>query len=159
MKKLFIIFITLFSINAFAYYTEDLENQCGVINNHFFAVFEVISYTCDAGYFLPADTLGCRPCPTGYTCNGGTFEYNAVQSQGATKTTALLTNDLTNACASNGLHELFAVFEPVSVNLTWNDGVGNTSSTTCTYDGTIALPETPTRPGYVFTGWKVNTNE
>ena len=40
----------------------------------------------------------------------------------------------------------------------WSDNTSNTpfSQTTCTYDGTITLPQTaPTRTGYTFAGWQL----
>lgn len=42
------------------------------------------------------------------------------------------------------------------INLLWYDGVNdNPTSSTCTYNTQIDLPETPTRAGYIFNGWKV----
>jgi len=43
-----------------------------------------------------------------------------------------------------------------TIDLTWlSDNVQYGNSTQCTYDGTIVLPEQPTKPGYTFTGWTV----
>ena len=156
MKKLFIIFIALFISNAYAYITENIVNGCN-LSTSFTPVFQINTYTCDSGYFLPADTLGCQPCPTGHTCSGGTFEYNPTIAQGITFTKPVKSN-VANGCSVNFGRFLRPVFQPNTVALTYDDGVGNTSSGTCTYDGLISLPEPPTRPGYTFTGWKSQTN-
>ena len=44
--------------------------------------------------------------------------------------------------------------------LNWYSTENNLStSTTCNYNGLITLPETPpSRPGYIFNGWKLKTN-
>ena len=43
-----------------------------------------------------------------------------------------------------------------TINLDWYDGNTKQTSTTCSYDGGITLPSTPTVPtGYTFGGWKV----
>ena len=102
--------------------------------------------------------MGCQPCPSGYTCSGGTFSFNARQSQGATRTSPLTTQSLSKSCASNAPHEMVAVFTPVTVTLNFDDNNGNTTTTTCTYDGLINLPPTPTRVGYDFKGWKLQRN-
>ena len=115
MKKLFVIFIVLYSINAFAYYnyTENIPNSCGIIlDNKMYAEFEIASYTCSSGEFLPADTLGCRTCPTDYTCPGGTFEFNDNINQGLVRPN-LYTHNMNNICATNMLHEMLAIFEPI----------------------------------------------
>ena len=158
MKKLFFIFTVLFSANAFALlYTEDIVEGC---NNPtiFYPVFQINSYTCNSGYFLPADTLGCQPCPSGHTCNGGTFNYNPTQSQGITFTRPINAN-VTHGCSVNFGTYLVPIFQPNTVTLNYDDGNGNTTSTSCTYDGLVNLPPTPpTREGYDFKGWKVVTN-
>ena len=127
-------------------------------------VFTKNTYTCSSGTFLPANTLGCRSCPLGYTCSGGTFEFNETVAQGITVKDTISAN-ASNACSSNVLNTLGntaylePVFTPNTVSLTWDDGTGNTVSSSCTYDGLINLPPEPTpKPGYVFSGWKVQTN-
>ena len=54
--------------------------------------------------------------------------------------------------------DFYAVYDPVTVTLNFDDDNGNTTQTTCTYDGLINLPTPPTREGYDFVGWKIETN-
>ena len=145
----------LFSINAFALYTQNIPNACGMVQySRISAFFKPNTYTCSNGYFLPANTDGCQPCPIDHICNGGTFTFNELQSQGIVYKT--LTRNATKACASNINHVLVALFEPNTVTLNYDNGDGTTTTGTCTYDNLITLPETtPTKPGYTFTGWKV----
>ncbi len=42
--------------------------------------------------------------------------------------------------------------------LTWDDKVNEPTTSTCYYEEQIVLPPTPVRPGYIFGGWKVKTN-
>ena len=150
MKKLFFIFIVLFATNAFAnVMCEDATD--------YYAIYEPNTYTCDTGYYLPANTDGCVACPTGFTCNGGTFSFNENVYQGAV-INSVGTSTMNNVCADNFPVDLYAVYEPVTVTLNFNDDNGHTSTTTCTYDGLVNLPEPPTRVGYDFKGWKLQTN-
>ena len=211
MKQIYLIFIVLFSKNAFALFNTDITGGCDsqtlqTINNitYLEPVFTLSVYNCDSGYYLPsntegcvicsqyhycsggtfafnpdkdqgiiiscpsgyfapANTDGCRACPSGYTCAGGTFEFNETYAQGITPKDTLST-DAQFACSSNVLKTvgnttyLEPIFTPKTIALTYDDGVGNTSSGTCTYDNLISLPEPPTRPGYTFNGWKLQTN-
>ncbi len=152
MKKILLLSLLL-TQPSLAYYTETIPNQCGVIGNNLLAVFEVNTYTCQSGEFLPADTLGCVQCPNGYTCSGGTFSYNATESQGI-KYKTQFNESVSNACSSNFGHKLVAVFEPNTITINWDDGT-NTVQNTCTYGQSITLPPTPVRPGYKFGGWRV----
>ena len=154
MKNTFIIFVIFVSTNAFALYTGNIVNGCDNPKT-FNPIFQINTYTCNNGYFLPADTLECQPCPIDHVCSGGTFNYNPTQSQGIIYSKPI-TQNTTNSCSVNfGIH--FApIFVPNTVQLSYDNGNGTISSGTCTYDDLITLPETPpTRPGYTFSGWKL----
>ena len=110
MKKLLL--LSLLIINpVYGYYTTDIPNKCGSMSK-MFTVFTINQYTCPAGEFLPAYTLGCRACPVGYTCNGGTYDFNDDIFQGAIKQSGYINNNLNNLCSTNAPHELFAVMTP-----------------------------------------------
>ena len=110
MKKLLL--LSLLIINpVYGYYTSDIPNKCGLMPE-MFTVFTPIQYTCPAGEFLPAYTLGCKTCPADYTCNGGTYAFNDDIFQGAIKQSGYINNNLSNLCSTNAPHELFAVMTP-----------------------------------------------
>ena len=46
------------------------------------AVFELGTYTCAAGYYLPANSETCTACPAGSYCPGGTYTFNENDAQG-----------------------------------------------------------------------------
>lgn len=153
MKKLFVFFAGLF-IPVFLVYAE----TCNTIATKMRAIYTPNSYTCNAGYFLPANTAGCRVCPSEASCDGGSFFFNPDVAQGIVYDT--FKHNLTNTCSVDFSSKLRAVFVPNTINLNYDDGNGNTTAMTCDYGGTINIPETaPTRPGYVFTGWVVRQNE
>ena len=111
------------------------------------------SYTCNSGYFLPANSDTCRVCPTGFSCPGGSFEFNPDEYQGA-ELNNVSTTTMNNVCAANFPQKIFAVYEPNTITVNWDDGT-NTTQNTCIYGGAITLPPTPTRPGYKFGGWRI----
>lgn len=157
MKKIFVIFVALSMNNAFALYNENIPNSCEVQDVRFYAFYQPNSYTCAAGFFLPASTDGCRPCPSGYTCPGGTFNANINYAQGLIWSN-ILANNATKACSLNFPETLMAIYAPAPVvTINW-DNNGDINSTTCNYGDTFDLPPNPTRVGYVFTGWKVKNN-
>ena len=68
----------------------------------------------------------------------------------------------TNLGTSSGAADIEVAWEANTITTQWYTGYGeNTAAanaTTCTYDGTINLPQTnPSRPGYAFNGWKLRT--
>jgi len=77
MKKLFVFL-------SFATITQSVfaDMACDINVSNYRARYEINSYTCLAGEYLPAHTLGCEPCSIGQLCNGGTFDYNETENQG-----------------------------------------------------------------------------
>lgn len=158
MKKYFLILFIIFPINAFAYWTETITNQCGIIDNNIRAVFVPNQHTCSAGYFLPANVDGCRPCPNDYVCNGGTFSFNEIQSQGIVYKQPTRQN-IPNGCATNMPHDMVAVFTPNVININWTGAtaaaISANNAGTVTYDSDIRTPQSAiTVPGKRFTGWR-----
>ena len=103
MKK--ILLLSLLIINpSFA------EMMCDDATDYF-AVYEIDSYTCSPGEYLPANILGCVLCPNGWTCNGGTFDFNTDEYQGLELGT-ITTTPINNICAANFPTDLFSVYEP-----------------------------------------------
>ena len=148
--KILLLLSLLFTTPSFA------EMMCDDATDYF-AIYEINTYTCESGKYLPANTEGCQPCPTGFTCNGGTYEFNPDIYQGA-ELDSIPTTTMNNICADNFPTEVYAIYKPNTINLNWWNGNGSVAQTTCEYDGTITLPTTPTRTGYTFAGWKLKTN-
>ena len=112
MKKIVVLFFIFLIFPVFAgyvVYINDVPESCGIIEN-FYGLFTPISYTCNAGEFLPADTLGCESCPTGYNCSGGTYTFNKTKFQGAIKNENLTTQNEVNMCSVNFPHKMHAIF-------------------------------------------------
>ena len=87
------------------------NNVCAANYAHgIYAVFTPIDYVCDSGYFLPANSTTCIACPDGYSCAGGTFNFNKINSQGLTRVAEYYTVNEVAACAANFHHYLNAVF-------------------------------------------------
>lgn len=162
----------MFTMPAVALINENITDGCddSIIrpnNRHseITAIFAANEYTCANGYFLPANGIACDPCPNGFTCTGGTYTFNEFLSQGISGNPTIQQN-VQHLCSAN-MNQAYSInhvvlvaqFEPNTVNLEFDDGNGNITSTTCEYGDTITIPDTvPTRPGYNFTGWKVREN-
>ena len=149
MKKVSVAFL-LFSVSpAMAIVVSDGTNMCGVYAyDKMYAMYEVNSYTCSSGQFLPADALACASCPTDYTCAGGTFDFNAKNNQGLSNQTTF-SHDLLNTCAENAPHGFIATYSANSYTCAAGqylpaDGIacaacptgGNCSGGTYTYNAT-----------------------
>ena len=123
MKKIFVLSLMFLTTGAFAD-AVIVNNFNGVCGNYgydrLFASFTPISYTCSSGQFLPANAIACASCPNGFSCSGGTFAFNATQSQGLTRTATYITGTEVGVCASNYLHKIYADFTPNSY--TCNNG-------------------------------------
>ena len=107
MQKLFASLLLIFIMQiAFAD-----SIVCDTNYNEYFAIFKLNKYHCDVGHFLPANTLGCRPCPNGFTCPGGIFEFNPDEYQGLYLTGAI-TQTINNVCAVNFPPNISAIYTP-----------------------------------------------
>lgn len=113
------------------------------------------SFTCEEGYFLPANAMRCFECPDGFTCAGGTFHYNATLAQGIVFSGNVLPVDAHNTCASNMNHVLNGSFSPNTIGITYYSNGEQYDTGSCVYDDVITLPDAPTRAGYIFNGWRV----
>ncbi len=99
-------------------------------------VYEVLTQTYNSTYLYPS----VNPSKPGYTFYG----WLNPSGQKVTATKWNLTTDRVNT----------AKFTPNEYTITWNDGQGNTSTSTQTYDAALDLPETePSKTGYTFAGW------
>ncbi len=113
MKKISALFSLIFVAPAFAETVSDFTNMCGV--NGYRRLYAVPkSFTCSAGYFLPASSSTCAPCPDGYTCPGGTFEANTVNAVGLVidNDNPYISYDIKNTCAANTGHRMNGFFSP-----------------------------------------------
>ena len=106
MKKVFLIFLLL-PLSAFA------DMTCDTNVNKYYARYRINTYTCSSGQYLPANTLGCVACPTGFTCPGGTFNFNENYFQGLNFDTIPQTT-MNNVCAANFPKRLHAKYVPNS---------------------------------------------
>ena len=107
MQKLFASLLLIFITQiAFA---DDIV--CDINYNEYFAFYKRNEYECAPGYFLPANTLGCRPCPNGFTCPGGIFEFNPDEYQGLYLTDNITTT-MNNVCAVNFSAKLYSRYTP-----------------------------------------------
>lgn len=83
---------------------------CDISVDDYYALYTINHYACDAGYFLPANTLGCVACPSGFTCDGGTFPFNPDIYQGLD--IQEIKTQTNNVCAANFPSDLWAIYIP-----------------------------------------------
>ncbi len=99
----------------FAFITQSVfaDFMCNTNVDGYYALYEIDSYTCNYGQYLPANTLGCVSCPTGFTCPGETFNFNEDEFQGIDfDVNNISTTTMNNICANNFPGDLFALYEP-----------------------------------------------
>mgnify|MGYP002868430282 FL=1 len=86
MKLIFLLFYLFVITPVFGAIVSDFTNVCGNQGmKNLYAVFSVDTITCNAGYFLPANTDGCVICSENYYCVGGTYTFNETDAQGITE--------------------------------------------------------------------------
>ena len=102
MKKILVLFFIISVSPAYSEIITDFTNMCGIAGYHrLYAVPQ--NFTCESGYFLPANAIACVACPDDYTCNGGTYDFNETMAQGISPITPNLytfTNEH-NTCSEN----------------------------------------------------------
>ena len=103
---LFIFFILLSTNKVFA------DNEICGDAYYYGGKFEPIVYNCASGYYLPAGAISCEQCPNNHTCNGGTFAFDAIKTQGLSDGDMLVT-DAIGSCATNFNKSFTATFEPI----------------------------------------------
>ena len=135
-------------INVSLPITTNVDDGCGRTESRLFGRFAPNEYTCNAGYYLPADAIECVQCPANSFCLGGTYTFNETITQGISGQCA------TGYSSSAGS----AACTPNTITVRWDDGNGGAYSTTCIYGGALTTPATePVAPrGYHFTGWTFN---
>jgi hypothetical protein len=63
--------------------TTTLNNMCADnMFNKLRASYEPNQYTCNPGYYLPANAIACVICPVDSYCVGGTYTFNETVPQG-----------------------------------------------------------------------------
>ena len=113
MKKVLLLSLLIAQPVFAEYVVSDIIAGCNDLGAYR-AVFMPIPVTCAPGYYLPANALRCEICPSGYTCNGGTYDFNQDEFSGATYTTPI-TDNMNNICASNAPIALRSVFNPKTI--------------------------------------------
>ena len=147
------------------FFTHDLTKSCAKNAPHgLIARYEILSYACDSGYYLPAgnnwltDTDGCTICPAGNFCIGGTYSFNETTDQGIAPATR---DNGYNAPAGSAT---VSDCVPNIIQITWQgaelaDVLANHAET-CTYGGDVRTPVKAIHiPGMTFVGWTVAPQE
>ncbi|MBQ0013360.1 MAG: hypothetical protein KBS86_02205 [Proteobacteria bacterium] len=119
--QLFLLCVLL-SVNSFAdgIITQNIINGCDVDNlkpadNETFMIahWQINSYTCAPGYYLPANAIECVKCLSDHTCPGGTYTFNENKSQGIIFN-SILTTDFAGGCVND-----YLIGSPVKTYAKW----------------------------------------
>ena len=135
MKKI-VVFLSVMFITQYA----SADMDCGLPK--YLAIYEPNIYTCNAGEFLPPNTLGCVACPQNMTCAGGTFSFSENNVQGLPN---YITGIVNSACADNISPKYVAIYERSTY--TCNPGYYLPANT----DGCVVCPENSYCPGGTYT--------
>ena len=158
MNKYFFTFLCFIISPAVAAYNTDISEACSADFAHnLIAFYKPNIYICSAGNYLPANSVTCSVCPSGYVCAGGSYAFNPKSSQGLVYKSAM-GQKAVNACSNNLSHDLIAVYTPNKIQINWDAKI-STMQTQCTFDWPIEFPADPVRPGYKFMGWRIKGKE
>ena len=136
----------------------NISNTCSTNIRFFEPQWAPSVYNCSAGYYLPADEISCAECLENNYCPGGNLTFNETTPQGLNP----CPNDTPySPAASTSVDQCYKI-----INLNWYLDENATTPLTvqpaaqkCIYGQPIILPDTnPTKPGYVFSGWRLRTN-
>ena len=135
--------------------SENIRNGCKedflrAYNNiaNITATFTPNVHNCSVGYYLPANIDGCRQCLANSYCAGGTYSFNETINQGIVSCPESHPISLAGSSSINQCKKT----------LNWYNENTLVESGTCNYNGSITLPSVqPTRVGYDFVGWKVES--
>ena len=108
MKKIFA-FLSVFLVTQSVF----ADMTCDANVSKYRARYETNSYTCQNGQYLPSNAIACIACPSGFTCNGGTFDFNPDIFQGISFT-SVPSSTMNNICAANFPTKLRAKYAPNS---------------------------------------------
>ena len=129
--------------------SDNLANGCDkyeVGEGQLNAVFIPTEYTCNTGYYLPANAIACVICPANSYCSGGTYTFNETTDQGIESCPVGYSSSAgASQCSAN------------TITINWDGADGTVfESTSCTYGGTISTPtNAPTKRGHTFIGWRI----
>lgn len=93
-------------------------------------------------------------CPTNYKDMGITTEILTDTTNGSCQKNYKTTTSMSHCDRNPGNVCLNSPSPQITIN--WYDGINeNPTVSTCFIEDKVVLPPTPTRPGYVFGGWRV----
>lgn len=92
-------------------FIKNIANDCGNTYSYS-AVWDINTYDCAQGYYLPAGAIECQKCPSDYTCHGGKYSFSATTTQGVDEGD-ILVQDAVGSCSSDFNQSFSAIFEPI----------------------------------------------
>lgn len=92
-------------------FIKNIANDCDNTYSYS-AVWDINTYDCAQGYYLPAGAIECQKCPSDYTCHGGEYSFSATTTQGIDEGD-ILVQDAVGSCSAGFSQSLTAIFEPI----------------------------------------------